>query len=93
MPNLAYRTLKFNPDYVIMRYAEVVYMMAECKYRSGKKQEACDLINSVRARNFAGEDPDPCTVDNLTKYRFLQEWMTEFLGEQRRRTDLRRWNA
>ena len=93
VPDLADRTLKFNPDYVIMRYAEVVYMMAECKYRSGRKQEACDLLNSVRARNFAGVDPDPCTVDNLTKYRFLQEWMTEFLGEQRRRTDLRRWNA
>ena len=93
VPNLSDRTLKFNPDYVIMRFAEVKYMMAECKYRSGDKQAACDIINSVRSRNFSGPDPDPCTVANLDKYRFLQEWMTEFLGEQRRRTDLRRWNA
>lgn len=94
IPNMSDRTLKYNPDYVIMRYAEVIYTLAECKYRSGDKQVAADLINSVRKRNFAGGmDPDPLTVDNLNKYRFLQEWMTEFLSEHRRRTDLRRWNA
>ncbi|MCQ2114615.1 MAG: RagB/SusD family nutrient uptake outer membrane protein [Bacteroidales bacterium] len=94
IPNMSDRTLKYNPDYVIMRYAEVLYTLAECKYRSGDKQGAADLINSVRKRNFAGGmDPDPLTVENLNKYRFLQEWMTEFLSEHRRRTDLRRWNA
>lgn len=94
IPNMTDRTLKYNPDYVIMRYAEVIYTLAECRYRSGDKQGAADLINSVRKRNFAGGiDPDPLTVDNLDKYRFLQEWMTEFLSEHRRRTDLRRWNA
>ena len=94
VPDKADRTLKYNPDYVVLRYAEVIYMLAECKYRAGDKQGAADLINSVRARNFAGRlDPDPVTAANLDKYRFLQEWMLEFISEHRRRTDLRRWNA
>lgn len=94
VPDKTDRTLKYNPDYVVLRYAEVIYMLAECRYRAGNKQDAADLINSVRRRNFAGGlDPDPVTVANLDKYRFLQEWMLEFIGEHRRRTDLRRWNA
>lgn len=94
VPDKADRTLKYNPDYVVLRYAEVIYMLAECKYRAGDKQGAADLINSVRRRNFAGGlDPDPVTAANLDKYRFLQEWMLEFISEHRRRTDLRRWNA
>ena len=86
--------LRYNPDYVVIRLAEIYYMLAECKYRSGDKGGAASLINEVRRRNFEGnDDPDPCTEANLDKYRFLQEWMLEFLGEGRRRTDLRRWNA
>ena len=49
-------------------------------------------INEVRKRNFENKaDPDPVTETNIDKYRILDEWMVEFLGEQRRRTDLRRW--
>ena len=33
------------------------------------------------------------TADNLDEYRMLDEWMIEFLGEGRRRTDLIRWGA
>ena len=77
-----------------MRLAEVYYMLAECKYRAGDKDGAAELINQVRKRNFeGGNDPEPCTAANLDKYRFLEEWMLEFIGEGRRRTDLRRWNA
>ena len=94
VPDISGLDLRYNPDYVIIRLAEVYYMLAECKYRAGDKGGAADLLNEVRARNFEGGlDPDPCTESNLNKYRFLQEWMTEFIGEGRRRTDLRRWNA
>ena len=69
-------------------------MWAECKMRLGKKQEAADLINHVRKRYFeGGNDPDPVTAANLDKYRMLDEWMMEFVGEGRRRTDLVRWDA
>ena len=73
-------------------YAVIYYMLAECKYRSGYKKEAANLFNEVRKRNFENKaDPDPVTETNIDKYRILDEWMVEFLGEQRRRTDLRRW--
>ncbi len=70
-------------------------MLAECKYRSGYKKEAANLFNEVRKRNFENKaDPDPVTETNIDKYRILfDEWMVEFLGEQRRRTDLRRWGV
>ena len=94
VPNNTGLDLRYNPDYVIIRLAEVYYMLAECEYRSGDKDGAAALFNEVRKRNFDGNaDPDPCSAANLNKYRILEEWMTEFLGEGRRRTDLRRWNA
>lgn len=84
----------FDPDVPIIRIAEIYYMLAECKMRAGDKQAAADLINTVRRRYFEdGVDPDPVTAANLDKYRMLKEWMVEFLGEGRRRTDLIRWDA
>ena len=92
VPDNTDKTLAFNPDYPVLRFAEIYYMLAECKYRSGYKKEAANLFNEVRKRNFENEvDPDPVTETNIDKYRILDEWMVEFLGEQRRRTDLRRW--
>lgn len=86
------KSIAFNPDYPVIRLAEIYYMLAECKYRSGDKAGAASLFNQVRKRNFENEiDPDPVTEVNIDKYRILDEWLVEFLGEQRRRTDLRRW--
>lgn len=93
-PNLADQSLQFDPDCPVIRLTEVYYMLAECKLRMGDTQAAADLINAVRKRNFAnGIDPDPVTAANLDKYRMLDEWLIEFLGEGRRRTDLIRWEA
>ena len=84
----------YNPDVPVIRLAEIYYMLAECKMRTGDKAGAAELINTVRKRYFAdGVDPDPVTVANLDKYRMLNEWQEEFLCEERRRTDLIRWNA
>ena len=93
-PNQTDKKLMFNPDIPIIRLAEVYYMWAECKMRLGDKQGAADIINHVRKRYFeGGNDPDPVTAANLDKYRMLDEWMMEFVGEGRRRTDLVRWDA
>jgi hypothetical protein len=47
-------------DYVIMRYAEVLMNKAECILRTGGNlQDAADLVNEVRRRNFD-------TANNLT---------------------------
>lgn len=85
---------KFNPDIPFIRLTEIYYTWAECKMRTGDKAGAAELINKVRARYFEGkDDPDPVTVENIDKYRMLDEWAEEFVAEGRRRTDLVRWNA
>ena len=89
IPNIDDKDLLWNPDYPCMRFTEVYYMLAECKWRAGDKKGAAQLINKVRKRNFAnGNDPDPVTETNLDVYRMADEWQIEFLGEGRRRTDL-----
>jgi hypothetical protein len=93
-PNLADYLLQFEPDCPVIRLTEIYYMLAECKLRDGSKDDAAQLINVVRKRNFAnGNDPNPVTANNLDKYRILDEWLVEFLGEGRRRTDLIRWDV
>ena len=92
-PNLDDKLLRWNPDCPVIRLSEIYYMLAECELRAGAKKTAAGLINQVRGRNFeGGADPNPVTADNLDEYRMLDEWMIEFLGEGRRRTDLIRWD-
>ena len=92
-PNLDDKLLRCNPDCPVIRLSEIYYMLAECELRAGDKKTAAGLINQVRGRNFeGGADPNPVTADNLDEYRMLDEWMIEFLGEGRRRTDLIRWD-
>lgn len=91
-PNVQDMSLLFNPDIPLARLSEVYYTLAECKFREGNSSEAARLINHVRARYFENrQDPDPCP-SNMDKWRLLDEWLIEFLGESRRRTDLIRWN-
>ena len=92
-PNLDDKLLRWNPDCPVIRLSEIYYMLAECELRAGDRKTAASLINQVRGRNFeGGVDPNPVTADNLDEYRMLDEWMIEFLGEGRRRTDLIRWD-
>ena len=92
-PNLDDKLLRWNPDCPVIRLSEIYYMLAGCELRAGDKKTAAGLINQVRGRNFeGGADPNPVTADNLDEYRMLDEWMIEFLGEGRRRTDLIRWD-
>lgn len=94
IPNLSNNTLRWGADMPVIRLAEIYYMLAECHFREGNAAAAADLINQVRSRNFEdGKDPNPVTASNLDKYRFLDEWSIEFLGEGRRRTDLIRWGS
>lgn len=88
IPNQDDLQLLWNPDCPVLRLTEVYYMLAECKWRKGDKEGAAKLINEVRKRNFEhGVDPDPVPND-FDIYRLADEWMIEFLGEGRRRTDL-----
>lgn len=94
IPNLANNTLRWGADMPVIRLAEIYYMLAECEFRIGDKSKAVTLINEVRKRNFKDNiDLNPATIANIDKYRFLDEWSIEFIGEGRRRTDLIRWKA
>ena len=89
IPNVTDQNMLWDPDFPCMRFTEVYYMLAECKWRAGDKKGAAELFNKVRARAFeGGNDPDPVTEANLDEYRVAKEWQIEFLGEGRRRTDL-----
>jgi hypothetical protein len=92
IPDLSNNSLLGVPDIPVYRLAEVYYTLAECKWRAGDKAGAAELINTVRARYFEGADPDPVTAENLDEWRFLDEWLIEFLAEGRRRIDLVRWD-
>ena len=93
-PNANEASIMYNNHTPVIRLSEIYYTLAECKMRAGDTQGAANLINSIRRRYFEnGVDPNPVTATNLDKYRMLDEWQIEFLGERRRRTDLIRWDA
>lgn len=92
VPTSADKSLWYNPDRPIIRLTEIHYMLAECKFRKGDKSGAAKIINDIRKRYFENNnDTNPVPAD-FDEYRLLDEWMIEFLGENRRRTDLIRWN-
>lgn len=67
-------------DWVLMRYAEILMMQAECQYRLGYPDAGLPYINQLRSR--AGlSDLTSLTADALD-----QEWLHEFVFEGLRRT-------
>ncbi len=67
-------------DWVLMRYAEVLMMQAECYYRLGYTPTALTYLNQVRTRAGLSE---LSTLDETT---LDQEWLHEFAFEGIRRT-------
>jgi hypothetical protein len=95
IPTSEDKSLWYDPDMPVLRLSEINYMLAECKLRQGTDLEgAAQLINDVRKRYFADpadHERTKVTAATLDKWKMLDEWMIEFLGENRRRTDLVRW--
>lgn len=87
---------QMESDYTEIRLPEVIYSLAECKLRSGKKAEAARLLNSVRRRNYPADNLNdvlyaPEGKVDLTEKEMLDEWGREFFAESRRRIDLIRF--
>jgi starch-binding outer membrane protein, SusD/RagB family len=84
----------FESAYAEIRLAEIYYSLAECKFRAGNKGEASMLLNAVRQRYYPSGSESLYNTDGseLTEIELLDEWGREFLVEQRRRTDLIRFN-
>ncbi len=86
---------KISSAYAEIRYAEIYYSLAECKYRANDKAGAASLLNAVRQRNYPAGSPSLYISDGsqLTDQEMLDEWGREFLVEGRRRTDMIRWGV
>lgn len=86
---------KMESDFAVIRLAEIYYSLAECKFRTGDKAAAEQLLNTVRARNYPAGSPSLYAGDGseLTEQELLDEWGREFIGEGRRRTDLCRFGV
>ncbi|MCD8742142.1 RagB/SusD family nutrient uptake outer membrane protein [Mucilaginibacter roseus] len=86
---------RITSAYAEVRLSEIYYSLAECLYRKGDKAGAALQLNQVRKRNFPDNSPSLYTLDGskLTDQEMLDEWGREFLGENRRRTDLIRWGV
>jgi hypothetical protein len=84
-----------NNDMVVFRLADILYMKAECLMRlngGAATPEAINLVNSVRSRNFAQNDPEGTyTIGELTMDELLDERGREFAYEMHRREDLIRF--
>lgn len=68
-------------DWVLMRYAEVMLMKAECLVRLGRAGEAYPIVAELRGRSGLSTTPSPITLDVLDK-----EWLHEFVFEGLRRS-------
>ncbi|MEP6465025.1 MAG: RagB/SusD family nutrient uptake outer membrane protein [Parafilimonas sp.] len=88
--------VNMNNDMVVFRYADILMMKAECLMRlngGNATQDAVDLVNQVRQRNFSADDlkKEKYTTTSLTMDELLNERGREFSYEMLRREDLIRF--
>lgn len=87
---------QMESDYTEIRRPEIIYSLAECKLRAGRKSDAAKLLNSVRKRNYPAENYTEALYApegrvELNEREMLAEWGREFFAEGRRRIDLIRF--
>lgn len=80
-----------DADIVILRYAEVLMMIAEAENEAnGPTQKAYDAVNQVRVRSGQPELPAGLTKEQMRE-RIRNEWRVEFVFEGHRYFQLKRW--
>ena len=86
---------RMTSAYAEIRLSEVYYTLAECRYRAGDKAAAANFLNQVRQRNYPTGSSSLYSPggSQLNDQEMLDEWGREFIGENRRRTDLIRWGV
>lgn len=85
-------------NFPLIRYADVLLMMAECQNELGNQADAVKLINQVRARKSvampalnSGPDHLRATTRDEVFQRIRHERAVEFAGEGLSFSDLKRW--
>jgi hypothetical protein len=88
---------KLNEDIIqtgnnvrLMRYADVLLMRAECHIKLGSVNAGIDFINQVRRRIRAFQYNGTYSPDQAFEL-LVRERQLEFMGEQMRYNDLKRW--
>lgn len=80
-----------DADVVIVRYAEVLLMIAEAENEgNGPTAKVYDAVNRVRVRSGQPELPSGLTKEQMRE-RIRKEWRVEFVFEGQRYFQLKRW--
>ena len=75
----------------LLRYADVLLMLAECEAETGTVSQAAAYINEVRARPSVNMPAiAPATKNDVLKA-MMHEWTVEFGGEERASVNILRW--
>jgi hypothetical protein len=84
----------FHPDGInmrIMRYDEVLLMLAECEAEVGTPANAATYINKVRARPSVNMAPVTLTTHDNAMQAVMHERAVELAGEEVSNIDMLRW--
>lgn len=86
----SYSTIS-DADVVILRYAEVLLMIAEAENeQNGPTQKVYDAVNRVRTRSAQPALPAGLSKEQMRE-RIRNEWRVEFVFEGQRYFQLKRW--
>jgi hypothetical protein len=86
----------FHPDGInqrVIRYADVLLMLAECEAEVGTPANAAKYINEVRARPDVNMPPVTLTSKNEAIAAVMHERAVELSGEEVNNIDILRWRA
>jgi starch-binding outer membrane protein, SusD/RagB family len=77
----------------LIRYADVLLMLAECEAETGTPAEAAKYINEVRSRPGVKMPPVTLTSKNQALEAVMHERAVELAGEEINNIDILRWRA
>ncbi len=86
----------FHPDGInqrLIRYADVLLMLAECEAEVGTPAQAASYINEVRSRPGVNMPPVALTSHDAAINAVMHEYAVEFAGEERSDVNILRWRA
>lgn len=93
---LDYTNDGFHPDGVnqrLIRYADVLLMLAECEAEVGSPAQAASYINEVRSRASVNMPPVTLASHDAAIQAVMHEYTVEFAGEERANDNIFRWRA
>jgi hypothetical protein len=84
----------FHPDGInqrVIRYADVLLMLAECEAEVGTPSQAAIYINQVRSRPGVNMPPVICATKEAALKAVMHERAVELAGEEVNNIDILRW--